>query len=39
MWVALELRDRRFATAAALGASTALLVCGTALFATWQLVT
>ncbi|HKN93946.1 MAG TPA: mannosyltransferase family protein [Thermoleophilaceae bacterium] len=39
MWVALELRDRRFATAAALAASMALLVCGTALFATWQLVT
>ncbi|HEY7632814.1 MAG TPA: mannosyltransferase family protein [Thermoleophilaceae bacterium] len=39
MWVALELHGRKVATAAALAASAALLVCATGLFATWQLVT
>ncbi|HEX6458606.1 MAG TPA: mannosyltransferase family protein [Thermoleophilaceae bacterium] len=39
MWVALELKDRRVAMGSVLAASAALLVCGTGLFAAWQLVT
>jgi mannosyltransferase PIG-V len=39
MWVALVLDGRRFALGVLLGASSALLVLGTALFATWHLVT
>jgi Mannosyltransferase (PIG-V) len=39
MWVALVLAERRVARGAALAASSALLVCATGLFATWQLVT
>lgn len=39
MYVALVLGERPFARRAALGASAALLVCATGLFATWQLVT
>jgi hypothetical protein len=39
MYVALALDGRRVALGGALAASAALLVCGTGLFATWQLVT
>jgi hypothetical protein len=39
MYVALVLYERRVATGLALASSAALLVCGTGLFATWQLVT
>ena len=39
MYVALVLDGRRPAFGAALAASAGLLVCGTGLFATWQLVT
>jgi hypothetical protein len=39
MWVALEIHERRLATAVTLLSSAALLVCATAMFATWQLVT
>jgi hypothetical protein len=39
MWVALALDRRRLARGAVLLASSALLICGTALFATWHLVT
>jgi Mannosyltransferase (PIG-V) len=39
MYVALVLDGRRLAYGAALAGSATLLVCGTALFATWQLVT
>jgi hypothetical protein len=39
MYVALVLHERRLATGLALASSAALLVCGTGLFATWQLVT
>jgi hypothetical protein len=39
MYVALLLDRRRFALGASLAASAAVLACGTAMFATWQLVT
>jgi hypothetical protein len=39
MYVALALDGRRVAFGSALAGSAALLVCGTGLFATWQLVT
>jgi hypothetical protein len=39
MWVALVLYERPAARGAVLAASSALLVCATGLFATWQLVT
>jgi hypothetical protein len=39
MWVALDLQDRRLVRGFVYVASAALLVCATAGFATWQLVT
>jgi hypothetical protein len=39
MWVALVLHERPLARGVVLGASSGLLACATALFATWQLVT
>jgi hypothetical protein len=39
MWIALVLYERRVATSAVLACSSALLVCATGLFASWQLVT
>jgi hypothetical protein len=39
MWVALALDGRPLARGAVLVSSSALLVCGAGLFATWHLVT